>query len=327
MSITINNSVINQRGTPSIITDVNANLPLANQVPVGTVFFSIDTLNIYQTHLLYGSPIWYTMGGGGGGTQNLNSVLAQGGSLTDNRSIEGGGYNLYFNDFNNFFVFSDTNIILQSNTSYFIGVGEFIGIYQNSSDFYFGAGEEIGANGFIITYDEAPNIYVRLGDFAGTAWKTNISIDQNFTLTSGGGDLSPFFECTYFLYSPDITINDDNYTNLIEIGNVTTRRSLIRNLTDQNNIYTTDANTFGFGFDIQFDTNTLRLGAGYDYIGTYMTNISIFGSTGIIRYDRTQKLEITNSTNLISTTAGANSTAHLKITINGTDYKIQLKNP
>jgi hypothetical protein len=73
MSIIVNNSVVNRKGTPSSITDIFSNRPTPSAVATGTLFFSTDTSVIYQSD----GTTWITYGGAGS-TPNLSQVLTQG---------------------------------------------------------------------------------------------------------------------------------------------------------------------------------------------------------------------------------------------------------
>lgn len=99
--IIINNSVANLKNTPGCYSDYFFNRPLANAVAVGCLFFAIDTGIIYQVHLVGAVPTWEVMGGGGGGSQDLNDVLFLGGSFTNDRTsnLNGYGWELYNIDY------------------------------------------------------------------------------------------------------------------------------------------------------------------------------------------------------------------------------------
>lgn len=102
MSILFNTGVVNVKGSPSIITDTFANRPQATSMQMGTIFFSTDTFNIFQVVPFGITQAWATMGGGGGGTQNLDNVLYQGGTFTNDRLSNLGGYGWELYNFNYF---------------------------------------------------------------------------------------------------------------------------------------------------------------------------------------------------------------------------------
>lgn len=126
MSILISNSVINRKGTPCIISDVFANRPLATSLQLGSIYFSTDTNNIYQVVPFGSTQAWATMGGGGGGTQNLDNVLYQGGTFTNDRlsNLGGYGWELYNFDYfelqninNQLWRFTDTSLKYYNSTN------------------------------------------------------------------------------------------------------------------------------------------------------------------------------------------------------------------
>lgn len=158
MSIQFNNGIINVKGTPGVITDTLANRPNANTVLLGTIFFSTDNNIIYQVHTIGALQGWAVMGGGGGGTQNLDNVLFQGGQFTSDRlsNLNNFDWTLYnVNDF----------VIKFGDNSYW-------DFKQNQFAFFNTSGNtnliEANAN----TGD------VFLGDFRGTYTGTYISIYQ-----------------------------------------------------------------------------------------------------------------------------------------------------
>lgn len=79
MSIIYDSSVTNVN-TPAAITGIIADRPAANTIEDGTLFISTDTQEIYSAQA--GSWILVTTGGGGG-SQNLDQVLAVGDTATN----------------------------------------------------------------------------------------------------------------------------------------------------------------------------------------------------------------------------------------------------
>lgn len=82
--ININNSVTNILGSPAFISDVIANIPNGKDVATGTIFVATDTGNMYQSD----GNTWYSIGGGGGSTPGIDSVLAVNQPLINTRSID-----------------------------------------------------------------------------------------------------------------------------------------------------------------------------------------------------------------------------------------------
>lgn len=79
MSLNFNNGVANVYKTPGMWTDLFANRPPANVVAIGTIFVSSDTGDMYQSD----GTSWYQIGGGGGGSQNLQQVVNVGNIIND----------------------------------------------------------------------------------------------------------------------------------------------------------------------------------------------------------------------------------------------------
>jgi len=71
--------LLNYTGTPGAYTNTFANRPGATAVPTGTLYFSKDTNILYQTN----GTSWISYSGGGGGSQNLASVLTIGNIATN----------------------------------------------------------------------------------------------------------------------------------------------------------------------------------------------------------------------------------------------------
>jgi hypothetical protein len=74
MAITFDSSVTNEGGTPAAITGVIADIPPATSVADGTIYISTDTQEIFSAQ----AGSWINVSGGGGGSQNLDQVLAVG---------------------------------------------------------------------------------------------------------------------------------------------------------------------------------------------------------------------------------------------------------
>jgi len=70
MSLSFNNSAANILNTPGFISDAYASIPNASYVAIGTIFIATDTGTIYQSD----GTNWYTIGGGGGGSQDLEQT-------------------------------------------------------------------------------------------------------------------------------------------------------------------------------------------------------------------------------------------------------------
>lgn len=300
--IIVNNSVNNLRGTPACLTDYSFNRPLANAVSVGSLFFATDTKIIYQVHLVGSVPTWETMGGGGGGTQNLNDVLYQGGQFTNDRQ----------SNLNNFSweLYNVTNFNLKFTTLSLLEFGDNGIVYE----FWNSVSEEYLTNLISITYSNGD---IALGDFGGQFNGTHmyVNVSQNRIYFAPGGILGALFtpqnsiigdglnqiNQTQFVVNDadkriDIYLSGHNYLNIADNGGF-----IYYSLGDFNN----DIN----GTCITFNDEELDMLLRADNSITLNTN-QIFA----------------NGT-LIQSTSGGSSGDHLKININGTPYVIALLNP
>jgi hypothetical protein len=119
MAIQFNTGVINVKGSPAIITDTFPNRPQATSLQMGTIYFSTDTFNIYQVVPFGSTQAWATMGGGGGGSQNWDNVLYQGGMFTNHRYANFNNYDLDFQNVSDFNIKFANNSFWDFNQSYF----------------------------------------------------------------------------------------------------------------------------------------------------------------------------------------------------------------
>lgn len=329
MSITLNNNVINQRGTPSIITDVFANRPLAINLQVGTLFFSSDTNIIYQVYLVGTVRTWETMGGGGGGTQDLNSVMANGTFLLDDYEIESDGTpTLSFANFNQI-VFSNSNqFIVTQVTNWELLIDEFKGLRMDATWLYLQIDEET-INGFKVDALGGGNVY--LGDYAQTIEGTYLYITNDTNVNGvyiydGVGAESKI----WVRYDNNLDIGIDRDVpayNVFTIGDWNNDQTCLQVIGSLGRISTMSYTDMGnYGIDIDFNSSLARFGAGFDnFTGTYETYIQTDINNGYLTFNAIEQLAITGSNNLITTNNGTASSNHLKISINGVGYLIQLR--
>ena len=99
------------------------------------------------------------------------------------------------------------------------------------------------------------------------------------------------------------------YDSSIFIGSNSGNNTLI-SLSDAGSWITTLYGGNDLGLKLDFTTNKFYLGSTTEYIGIDTTNNTLIAGA-----------------NLTSASSGGNSGQHLKININGTNYKIELKNP
>lgn len=312
----INNQTVNQKGTPAIITDVFSNRPLAPNIAVGTIFMSSNTNTIYQVVLTGGVHTWVTMGGGGGGSQNLDSVLSQGGNFTNNRTSQLNNYSWYINSYE---TMRFTGNIANALNSFEVYTNEFTGIKATQTAFYCRTSEDFEYNGLYINYEDAnlcDALIGRIADDGGSSIKVYNS------LISGNG-ITMFAESKTFLQA------DYNYLKLgytgtqiflqIEAGQIITPSTYYGDyigLKINNEFlqyYIGDGDNINNGTSIKLDDNT----SGGQTIEMTCNNQFTLN---------TENIQL-NGTNLIDGTAGGNSGDHLIIEINGNTYKIALLNP
>lgn len=196
MSIQFNNGIINVKGTPGVITDTLANRPNANSVLLGTIFFSTDNNIIYQVHTIGALQGWAVMGGGGGGTQNLDNVLFQGGQFTSDRlsNLNNFDWTLYnVNDFvikfvnNNYWDFNENKFAFY-NTS---GITNLIEINTNNGNIFLGdVMNQFNEN--FIEINQSPYNSVRVV----SEGQEGILIAKNYVSI---GDVNQTFNGVYFL--------------------------------------------------------------------------------------------------------------------------------
>lgn len=144
MGIILSNGVTNLKNTPSAITDVIANRPVATSVSEGCIFISTDTAEMYSNV----SGSWVLIGGGGGGgtstgVNGLNGTtsIGLGGLLIVDTSINGDGisYGISFDQMKYFYGQSDDiSLSLSSNGNVYINMSSlFIALQYNASGIYF----------------------------------------------------------------------------------------------------------------------------------------------------------------------------------------------
>jgi len=291
MAIKFNNGIVNVKGTPGVITDTLANRPNANTVLIGTVFFSTDNNVIYQVHTIGAIQGWAVMGGGGGGTQNLDNVLYQGGQFTSDRTsnLNNYGWELQNIDYFNINTFSQNNWSFTTNSLKF---------YGNVIDYV--------NNLFSIDYTSGECTFGDFsGQFNGTHMNVNVSGHNIYFAPDGYGSLLvESLKCKLGDYAFIV-----NGTQLL--------------VDDSSKVI-----NMNFGSHNYFNANTL---SSFIYFGIGDFNNDINGTSIQLNDEEQRitlsmgQLEL----NRIGTspTSSGNSGEHLVIFIDGTEYKIKLENP
>jgi hypothetical protein len=365
MAIVLNNGVTNINGTPGINSDTFANRPAATDVAAGSIYIATDTGTIYQSN----GGAWSTIGGGGGSTPGIDTVLAVGQSLTTARTINAATFDFTINNvgdfrinkgaFNAFSYVTGIGARIQDGSS-LIGVST-TGIATNSptgggavseSGFRFlwtSRSYSIGAYGLggnqskIDILDTSQQIFfsnknVTNGvycDFANKLYlfgRLNTSSEQNleidevnaWTRTKYAGivnGLNLDYSATVFQFgSLDSTTNPDIYFNAN--GNNSTLQAVFNGNDNGLNLsFATGSRIFQLG-DYQNSFDSTKLVLDDTNTSILISSSQVSGSTTI----EGNSLVFTGA-NLESNTSSGSSGQHLVITLNGTIYHIDLKNP
>lgn len=203
MSIQIFNGVRNLASTPGILTDTFANRPTATTLAEGTLFYASDTPDIYQ--VISGS--WKACGGGGG-SQDLQSVLTVGSILTQNNIIDANSlYYLTFAHFDGYAIHStyfELKDILNTETYLYINTATNGLAFGRSnidnwykieavSGVYLYSHYTAGGNSNYFVIDLNNNDY-KLGDFYGTNNSTYFRVDDAHQANESYADTYNFNE-------------------------------------------------------------------------------------------------------------------------------------
>jgi len=251
MPINFNNGIVNVKGTPGVITDTLANRPNANTVLIGTVFFSTDNNVIYQVHTIGAVQGWAVMGGGGGGTQNLDNVLYQGGQFTNDR----------LSDLNNFYweLYNVSDFVIRfSDNSYWDFNVNYLRYYNALGNY----------NLFSV---EANTGNVLLGDFYSQFNSCYIQIDQPTNSILFWAESNPVL----YLTKNNVSVGDvDQYNNGVYL-NVSQNTQSIYTVLGEN-----EQPQINFGFKTQYTERTAILG---DYLSdNNKTQISVQDTNKVI---------------------------------------------
>jgi hypothetical protein len=374
------NQIINAKGTPSIYEDTLANRPAASSL--GRLFVRTD--NPYGIYRDQGTS-WQLITGSGGGSQNWDQVLAQGGALTQNRSFSF-DYSFGLN-FTNGTYFQLQNIptfkLLYTNNSNLTFTQNYLR-YFNSSN----VNNLLSIN--YLTGDFASGDYAF--QFNGTHMNVNVS-GSNIYLAPAGRLMSLWQSDVVTIgdannnYNQNKFIVDDGANHIYTAINGNEKGLSINNgyfyFGDYNStlgikVDTADQNTISSfvegesikgGFNISYfisqfgsygdvsesmyleidgDSQILRtISRGYDYgiyiynnnneddgvfIGDYFGNknssyIGVEDLSKTFLMNNLNVIRIQNSPSVLSTSSGSTSSQHLVVYINGSQYKIQLRNP
>lgn len=305
----INSEIANLQNSPGIQANTAANKPAAADVAIGTIYVSTDTGAIERST----GSVWTTLGGGSGPTPGIDDVLSVNQALTGTQSIEFAGNQFVYTDtFANVFqFFPDGDFICgktgEARLNYQINPGSFV--------FYFDT--PAGVNGLII---DTNSKYFKIGDFLNQNNGNNFQVDdqQNLIFTGNGGNTDG--------------LSFDMANQVYDIGNLTTNLTGFR-IDDGNQKITAQTLSGDNGLKLDFLAGQRGFYFG-DYGGFYNTTKLVLDDHNAIAtlqasietIIETQKINFPNS-NIITGTAGSISGQHLKVTVNGADYVIELRNP
>jgi hypothetical protein len=286
MPITFNNGVANIVGTPGAASGVFSNRPNAADVADGTLYFSTDTVAIYQA--VAGS--WVNYSGGGGGSTGVNGLngttnIGLGGTFLNDTSIDCLNFELS--------IFNIKILSLTStNNTKFTLFDDFIKTQY--------VGNDIG-----LKLDFANNNFY-LGDFDNIVSGIYIKIDENNqnirTYTNNGRE------------GLNLDIGSSQYC-LGDWDQVTTNGNaiIIDNL--NNNIFTRDINDQK-GLKFNFTNNTYQFG---DFNGqNQQTAFIINDANQIIKTTSANnewgvKLDFANYQYSFGNNSGLNNSTHILI--------------
>jgi hypothetical protein len=326
----VNNSANNFGASAGLKSDTISNRPA--QAAEGTLFIATDTLVMYRYNSTVG--IWQQIGGGvvlsaNNGLSIDNNVIKLGGQLQQYTEIWQNEYTIAFrNNYNS------------GNTSFYINppkyneqTGEWTaGIWHFGND---------NAGQYELNDTNQCFLQILSGD-GGTSYnKTSFVIGQ---------DIDNNYIESGFIF--DFINNSFQFGNIpegnliyLEDGGVDFRTNNISNGLFLG--YSSNEYKFGNYNGISFYKNFISLTDGFfinSYENVYLIGnntkavlylnnqlgIVYMGDTGGINNNCVFGIDDNNKTlygtsNLLSTTAGGNTNQHLKIKIDGIDYKIQLK--
>jgi hypothetical protein len=294
--------------------------------------------------------------GGSGSTPGIDDVLSVNQILTSNQIIDTGGFNLEINSA------LSTAMVDFDGTSQIVKFGNNVGslfteidCVNNSPKIYFSDN-----NVFRAIHS---NKNVQLGDIVAGAISVGFFVDgTNGIVSIKNADVTNGFICDFFndvFYLGDnavqnngntFFIDDNNNTislknngntdglsfdmanQVYDIGNLTTNLTGFR-IDDGNQIITAQTASGQNGLKLDFNSSN-RFYAFGDFAGLSnstklllddLNTIATLRADAEIIFD-TQKLNFPDP-NIETTSASGNSGNHLKVTVNGVDYVIELKNP
>jgi hypothetical protein len=386
--------ILNELGTPAILSNTFANRPPAGET--GRLFVSTNTYAIYRDN----GTSWDLIGSGSSGITGTGAATQV--AFWNGSNSLNGSFGLWY-DPTNTRLGINTNVpstTLQvngvgsmakfsstGNTGYISWAQAGINMYSSGIDFnaavsHWKIYDEIGAKNVIGITQGSRNVgvnyqYTGASDIPRYTFDIfgNIGATGTFDfgantitqLTSTGTKISSKYLGNQIGLNFDFSTNDflignistENFIDLspsisslngrvVEIGDTLESTNSTQFYIDDNNqkIYTRNQGN-DKGIDLNFDENTYHFGDFHGILSnTYISidadqgNIlinangsNLYGDSNVTRIGNTYNFgtddanqTLTASANLLSTTAGGSSGKHLKIKINGVNYKIELRN-
>jgi len=318
--------ILNQKATPAIYADTLANIPAAGFA--GRLF--VNTATPYGVYRDTGTA-WIQIasnGGGGGGSTGVNGLsgttnIALGGSLIeDDTEINGGGNkNILFNILDHFQVITNTLELLSGN----INGSDYGRIYGNGSSLEVGQ----NINRFVI-YNFAIETYVgnakyglSLNDNTGKFALGDYNNDRKYNCFVVNDDTGEFYINTSYNQVNNsekdlfLAVNASTGTRFVKIGDFNQYTNGVSFIVNDatNVIYTDSVNTGNAGILFNFSSENYRFGANNALIECDNSGQSILLSTNNL---------LLSGPSLEDPIPGVVATKALLITLNGTQYKINL---
>lgn len=287
MGVIINNSVINAGETPAMFYDPVLSNGIAGSFAIGTIALDGTTNSIYRNELVSGENTWVSYSGGGG-AQNLQSVLDTGNTALDISIILNQGGN-------------NCATTYQNNG---------INFYSGINDIAFQLFADFNENTIYTNFD---------GTTQGLLFDpiTNAFYGVGYNFTPGDKSAKGLtIDATNVNY-PIVAIGDNDFT-------ISPGHNTVFYVDDYNRQIFTRGGNNNLGLFINYPDQSYWLG-DFDAIGgnTYI-KIDDGNNNIVLNYEGFLNL---TGPNITSATSGGSSGNHLIIYCNGTQYKIALLNP
>lgn len=351
----INNNILNTGNSPSITTGTFASRGNASDYTYGSFYSSIDTAQWSQSD----GTNWIDFSGGGNINPTSNFMPVNNAGTFVDSSVEN-VINTYWQTFFQTGANAEGIYLDFLNRAYYLG--DFNNNNQNAL-FYVDVnnsviGTQWQSNSIGINFDFNSNTYL-FGDFQQYNNGTSIAIyDTTQTIISlnqgNGNGLSldfpnGIYKLGNFVSVNGIVITDNTFesylngnskginfngtSNVYQFGDITLK-SVYFEISYDDKLFQTyyDTNKDGLFFD--FNTSNYYIGDFNNLTNGMKLQIDNGNKQAFFNDSGTKNFgvdfsndRLTASTDLITTSAGSNSSQHLKIYIGGIEYKIQLKNP